>query len=177
MPALHADERRDLPALEDPLDVVGGQRQLEGVGVLPHHAVDDVDLFERGGDRRLALQLGGDVDRPELPADAAGSRRAMSVMMRRLRLVDVELVEVALRVLAQRPRVVVVPVDERVRLCSARARSSSAASAGWLWIMRGRKSRQARVVFASRDSEIIALFGDSYSEPEESAAILTARWG
>ena len=29
--ALHADERRDLALLVDPLDVVGGQRELEGV--------------------------------------------------------------------------------------------------------------------------------------------------
>ena len=28
-------------------------------GILPHHAVDDVDLFERGGHGGLSLQLAG----------------------------------------------------------------------------------------------------------------------
>ena len=31
------------------------ERELEGVRVLPHHLVDDVDLFERGSDRGLPL--------------------------------------------------------------------------------------------------------------------------
>ncbi len=37
----------------------------------PHHAMDDVDLFERRAHRLLALHRRGHVDRPELPADAA----------------------------------------------------------------------------------------------------------
>ena len=57
--ALHADERRDLPLLEDPLDVVGRERQLERLGILAHHAMDDVDLLERGGDRDPAWSVAG----------------------------------------------------------------------------------------------------------------------
>ena len=86
-----------LPFLKIALDVVGRERQLERLGILAHHAMDDVDLLERGGDGRLALQLGRHVDRPELPADAAGRRRGMSVMSVGCGLRDVELVEVARR--------------------------------------------------------------------------------
>ena len=95
MPAFHADERRDLALLEDALDVVGGERQLERVRVLAHHAMDDVDLLERRGHGALPAIVGRDVDRPELPADAAGAQPRDVRHDRRLRLADVELVEVA----------------------------------------------------------------------------------
>ena len=64
------------PCLEDPLDVVGRQRQLERLGILPDHPMDDVDLLQRRRDGGLSLQLDGHVDRPELSADAAGSAAA-----------------------------------------------------------------------------------------------------
>ncbi len=94
MAALHADERRDLALLEDPLDVVGGQRQLERVGMLPHHAMDEVDLLEGGGDRGLAGELDRDVDRPELAADRAAAQPRDVGHQRRLRAADVQLVEI-----------------------------------------------------------------------------------
>ena len=34
-----------LPALDDPLDVVGREGQLEGVGIALDHPVDQVDLL------------------------------------------------------------------------------------------------------------------------------------
>ena len=55
-------------------------------GILAHHPVDDVDLLERGGDGRLSLQLDRHVDRPELPADAAGAQPRDVGHDRRLRL-------------------------------------------------------------------------------------------
>ena len=56
----------------------------------------------------------GDVDRPELAADAALRSRGMSVMSVGCGLVMSSLGEVAARIdLPQRPRIVVVAVDER----------------------------------------------------------------
>ena len=110
MPAFHADERRDLALLEDALDVIGGQRQLECLGVLAHHAVDDVDLLERRRHGRRIICR--DVDRPELTADAARTQAGDVGHDRGLRFGDVELVQIAPGILSERPRVVVVPVDE-----------------------------------------------------------------
>ena len=57
-----------LPACDDPLDVVGAYGQLEVVGVVLDHPVDQVDLLGDGA-RRVGV-LAGDVDRPELGLDA-----------------------------------------------------------------------------------------------------------
>ena len=100
--------------LEDALDIRRGSRQLEGVGILAHHPVDDVHLLQRGGDRLGPLEGGGHVDRPELTADAALAQAGDVGVDLRLRLPDVERVEVALRVVfLQRHRKVVVAVDQR----------------------------------------------------------------
>jgi hypothetical protein len=48
--ALHADERSDLPLLLDALDVVGGERERQRLGIHRDHAMDDVDLLEGRGD-------------------------------------------------------------------------------------------------------------------------------
>ena len=52
VPAFHADERRDLALLLNPLDVVGRERERERLRDTRHHAMDDVDLIERRGDGR-----------------------------------------------------------------------------------------------------------------------------
>ena len=114
--ALHADQRSDPALLERPLHVVCRERQLEGVGGLAHHAIDDVDLLERRCDRALPGELGWDIDRPELAADPAAAQPRDVRHDRRLRLTDVQLVEILLRVLPDCPRVVVVSVDQRRRL-------------------------------------------------------------
>jgi len=76
--------------------------------------VNDVDLFQGGADRILALHLGGNVDRPELRAEAAAPQARNIGHQRRDRLGDVRLVEVAADVaLPERPGVIVVAVDER----------------------------------------------------------------
>jgi hypothetical protein len=68
MAAFHADQRRDLSLPEDSLHVIRRQRELQGLGILAHHAMDDVDLFERCGYGSLTRQIGGHVHRPELRA-------------------------------------------------------------------------------------------------------------
>src|SRR5437660_88347 len=93
MAAFHADHRRNLPGAMDPLYIVGGERELERVGVLPHHAMDDVDLLQRGGDGRLPLELHGNVDRPELAAYAASPQARDVGHDRWLRRADVEILE------------------------------------------------------------------------------------
>ena len=111
--ALHADHRRDLAGLEGPLHVVCRRRQHERVGVLRDHAMDDVDLLEGRAHGLLALHRGRHVDRPELPADAAGTEARDVGHHRRLRLADVQHVQIAAgALLAKRPGVVVVAVDD-----------------------------------------------------------------
>ena len=106
-----------LPALVDAHDVVGGERELERVGIRGVEAMHDVDLLERGLHRVRALQRRRDVDGPELRADAA-RREARDVGVQRLlelRLVlaEVDLRELVLHPLAVLPGQVVVAVDER----------------------------------------------------------------
>jgi hypothetical protein len=112
--AFHPGQRRDAAGLHDALDVVGGSRHLEGVGIPGDHPVHDVDLFQHRLDRRLTLERRGHVHRPELPADSSGPQ-AWNVGHRlRLRTADVDRRQVERRhVFADRPRVVVVAVDER----------------------------------------------------------------
>ena len=47
-----------LPALRDPLDVVGRVGHLEGVGVALDHPVDQVDLLDDGQGPGLGCSLG-----------------------------------------------------------------------------------------------------------------------
>jgi hypothetical protein len=116
VPTFHPDERRDLSLLENPFDVVSGERQLERFGVPPHHAMDHVDLFESGGDGLLARHRGRNVDRPELPADPSRLQPRDVGVYRRLRLADVQLLQIAVGCrFPQLPRIVIVPVDERGR--------------------------------------------------------------
>jgi hypothetical protein len=69
--AFHPDERRDPAAPLNPLDLFRRAGELERGRILRHEPMDDVDLLERGGGCISALPRRGDVDRPELPADAA----------------------------------------------------------------------------------------------------------
>ena len=71
MTALDPDQRGYLAGLVDADDVVGGIGLLEIARVGRDEALHDVDLFQRVADRAVAVDLGGDVDRPELPADPA----------------------------------------------------------------------------------------------------------
>jgi hypothetical protein len=115
VPAFHADERRDLALLLDALDIVGGERERHRVRVHRHHAVDDVDLLEGLRDGLGGVLAGlwrRHVDGPELRADAAGAQPRDVRHERRLRPADVDLRQVALRVLTHRPRVVVVAVED-----------------------------------------------------------------
>jgi hypothetical protein len=70
--AFGADERCDPAAGHDPLDVRGGQGQLERPGVRRCQLADQVNLLERGGHGCLARQLSRHVHGPELTAHTAG---------------------------------------------------------------------------------------------------------
>ena len=105
-----------LPCFCDALDVVGRQRQRERVRVPRDHAMDDVDLLERRGDRAAGpCPALATARRPTRTARRRRRRVSRGDVGhdRRLRLADVELVEIAFGLLADRPRVVVVPVDDR----------------------------------------------------------------
>jgi hypothetical protein len=113
MAALHPDERRDSTLLESPFHLVGGQRELERIGIPADHLMNGVDLFERGRHRALTRELDRHINRPELAADSAGPQARDVGHDRWLRLCDVELLEVPLRLFPERPGVVVVTIDER----------------------------------------------------------------
>ena len=87
----------------------------ERLGPAPRHAMDDVDLLERGAHRLLALHRRGHVDRPELAAEAALAQARDVGHQLRHAAGDVGLGEVARRDRAPRSAhgIVVVPVDER----------------------------------------------------------------
>ena len=55
-----------LPPLEAALDVVGGQRQRQAVGVARDHPPGDVELLQLHLGIPAVLDLARDVDRPEL---------------------------------------------------------------------------------------------------------------
>ena len=69
--ALDPDQRSDLARLVDANDIIGGERELEVVGIGFDDPLDGVDLLERVADRVVAGDVRRDVDRPELRADAA----------------------------------------------------------------------------------------------------------
>ena len=52
----HAQQRGDPAGLDDALDVGGGARHLERIGVARDHAVHQVDLLEHRPDRGLPLE-------------------------------------------------------------------------------------------------------------------------
>ena len=120
VPALDADQRGDLAGLEARSMSSAVRASSNVVRVALDHAVDDVDLLERGAHGLLAL-LGRHVGRPELPADAARPQRGMSVCSvgcgRRMSNDGRDRGRV---LLAKLPRPVVVPVDDEGGLVDRR---------------------------------------------------------
>ncbi len=116
--ALGAEQRGDPAGGEDLLHVVRGQREPERSRVTRDHPAGQVDLLEHGRDRPVTGQRDRHVDGPELRAHPAGrepGQVGVQAVGRRVQVED-HLVQVA-AVLpgprAQRPRQVVVPVDQR----------------------------------------------------------------
>ena len=103
------------PAAHGALDVVRGERELELVRVLPDHPVHQVDLLQRGGHRRLALELGGHVDRPELAGQPARGHPRQVRVGEPDRPGQVSAAEVRAAGVAQCPGEVVMPVYQRDR--------------------------------------------------------------
>src|SRR5690606_38506224 len=66
--ALGAHQGGDPPLGAGLLQVVGGERAPQVRRVAGDQLGDDVDLLQRGADRRVAGQVGAHVDRPELAA-------------------------------------------------------------------------------------------------------------
>ena len=117
MAALHAHQAGDTSGLVDTDNVVGRRREFEVVGITCGEPFHDVDLFKRCLHCRAAAHFGGDIHRPELPADVprvqpchVGLKRARQLVAvcRNIGRLDLRRV-----FLAQLPRQVVVPVNER----------------------------------------------------------------
>jgi len=114
--ALHADHRGDAAGLERALDVSGGVGNLEDRRPLLRHAMDHVDLLHRHARRFLAHHRRGRIHRPELPADAALPQARNIGHQLGNGFGDVGFAEVLAGIeIAQRPWIVVVPVDQRRR--------------------------------------------------------------
>ncbi len=73
-PALDADHRGHLALLVDADDVVRSSAPFEVVGVSGNHPIDDVDLVDGPRIASSPVIAAVDIDRPELPADAAGEQ-------------------------------------------------------------------------------------------------------
>src|ERR1035441_4065828 len=114
--AFHADEGGNLPLPMDALDVGGCQREFEGVGILSHHLVDDIDLLQHRLDGGRPGGDGRDINRPELGAHTAGAQAGNVRYHHRAELAgiasQVDRAEVV-GAFAILPRQVVVAVDER----------------------------------------------------------------
>ena len=108
--ALDPDQRRDLARAGDALDVIGGVRHLERVGIALGHPADQVDLL--GDGPRRDRVLAGDIDRPELrlhaPLAEPGDVGLAGVEPSR----QVELGQCEVSLGAEPPREVVVAVEE-----------------------------------------------------------------
>jgi hypothetical protein len=112
-----------LPDGEGGLHLVGGAAQGEIVGVAGDHPPRQVELLELQAGV-AAADLGRHVDAPELGADAAGSQpRQVRVATSREGQVVARRIAVGLAILANRPRQVVVAVDERVLVAEERSRA------------------------------------------------------
>jgi len=72
VPALGAEEGGDPAGRGDPLDVRGGQGDLQRLRVARDDRARQVDLLEHGGDSRVPGEGGGHEHRPELRAHPAG---------------------------------------------------------------------------------------------------------
>ena len=71
MTALDPDEGCDAASLVDPDEIARAIGLFEIVRISGDEAFHDVDLFERIADGAIAVDLGGNEHRPELPADPA----------------------------------------------------------------------------------------------------------
>src|SRR5437762_522708 len=116
LPTLDADQTRDLPRLEVPLDVGRRARQGEVARILGTQPLDQVDLLERVHRRvRPGIERGdGNIGRPELRPNPA--RAEFRDVGHELGLQHREVDGIERTALAHRVRDVVVAIDEGHRL-------------------------------------------------------------
>jgi hypothetical protein len=112
--ALRSEERGDPTRLPRPLDLGGGGRKDQPVGVRRDHAVGRIDLLE-GRRNRLVPECRRYEHRPELCAHPAGRQaRQVGVDAPVLAYGDVEVREVVAVQVAHGPQQVVVTIGHRV---------------------------------------------------------------
>jgi hypothetical protein len=127
VPALGADQRRDLARGEDPLGVGCGQRQFQPVRIAADHAEDEVDLLQRGGHGRIPGQRHRHVHRPELRPDPALRQAGQVGVGETDGAGQIRCAEILAARLAQLPGEVVVAVHERA---AAKQRPGGVEAAG-----------------------------------------------
>jgi hypothetical protein len=118
MAAFGAEQRGHPAGGEDLFHVVRGQRDPERLRVAHDHPAGQVDLLEHGRNSTVTGQRGRHVDGPELRPDTAGrepGQVGVQIPGRRLQVEDdlARIVAVLPGPVTQRPRQVIVPVDQR----------------------------------------------------------------
>ena len=111
--ALHAEQGGDAAPFEAALDVFGGQRQRQAVGVTRHDAPGDVELLQLHLGKATVLDLTRDIDGPELgPHLALGQPGQIGVPFGCLPQVVVQHVPGSILALPDLPGQVVMSVDQ-----------------------------------------------------------------
>ena len=114
MSTLDADQRGDFARSMDPLDVIGGEGNLQVVGITSHQPANEIDLFERDlGSLPFAHRFDRGVGGPELRANAPFAEPRQVGIERGLRQGNIELVEAGITLGAQLPGEIVVSVDHQ----------------------------------------------------------------
>src|SRR5512136_1517246 len=89
---------------------------LEGLRIEPRQSVNGVDFLQGSAHGLFALHVRRYIYGPELPAYAACAQTRNVSHQPGLRLIEINTGQVASKLLPQRPRQVIMPVDERPAL-------------------------------------------------------------
>ena len=155
--ALHADHRRDLARLEA-RSTSSAVRASASRPDTSRPCVDDVDLLERRASPPLSPAGGRDVDRPELPADAARRAAARCRSSTTAAAAGCRASEVAAAAsFAHRPRVVVVAVDDGARRAAPQHGRSGSERTARSAPVTAAATRRSRRVHARR--KVMGTFG------------------
>ena len=122
MAAFHAEQRGNPTCRHRFLDIIGGQRELQRIGIARDQPLGHVDLLDGGLHRFGFGQVGADIDRPPLRPDLAQAQ-PREIRMHRFaaiargieRIAEIEAIDHIAQPGTQLDGYVVVPVPDRRR--------------------------------------------------------------